>query len=292
MTAVDTTALAAWYAPRRAAYPWRRPDPDPYHVLVSEVMLQQTQASRVVPAFAEFLRRFPTVRALAAAPRAEVIRAWDGLGYDRRAVSLSEAARIVVRHHGGRVPSAIEALRSLPGVGPYTAAAIAALAFGAAEPAVDVNVRRVVARFALGMDAHEVPPAGVEAAARTMLDPRDPGTWNQAVMDLGREVCRPLPRCEACPLAHGCRFRAGGRVPGRAPRRQSRFEGSFRQTRGRVVRTLRRRETATLSALVRETGEPLERVARAVAALAGDGVLEAGPAAIAGNPRGRVRLAR
>lgn len=292
MTAVDATALMAWYVPRRAAYPWRRPDPDPYHVLVSEVMLHQTQAARVVPAFLAFMRRFPTVQALAASPRAEVIRAWDGLGYNRRAVALSEAARIVVRDHDGRVPSDARALRALPGVGPYTAAAIAALAFGEAEPAVDTNVRRVVARFALGADAHEVPARRVEEAARASLDHGDPGSWNQAVMDLGREVCKPVPRCGVCPLAGGCRFRAAGRAPGRAPRRQTRFEGSFRQTRGRVVRALRRREAATLSALARETGEPLERVARAVATLAGDGVLDAGPAAVEGRPRGRVRLAR
>src|SRR5436309_1877986 len=128
-------ALLAWYEPRRLAYPWRR-RPDPYRVLVSEVMLQQTQAARVAPAFTGFMRRFPTVRALARATRADVVRAWGTLGYNRRAVSLSDAARAIVARHGGRIPSDQDALLVLPGVGPYTAAAVASLAFGVAVPAI------------------------------------------------------------------------------------------------------------------------------------------------------------
>ncbi|HXF73820.1 MAG TPA: A/G-specific adenine glycosylase, partial [Actinomycetota bacterium] len=123
-------ALLAWYAPRRRAYPWRATR-DPYRILVAEVMLQQTQASRVVPRYRAFLGRFPSVRALAAAPRADVLRAWSGLGYNRRAVLLHEAARALARDHGGRLPRDPEGLRRLPGVGPYTAAAVAAIAFGA-----------------------------------------------------------------------------------------------------------------------------------------------------------------
>ena len=260
-------------------------------MLVSEVMLQQTQASRVVPAYRAFLRRFPTVRALAAASRRDVVASWDGLGYNRRAVALSEAARSIVGGHGGRVPSDPVALQRLPGVGPYTAAAVASIGFGARVPAVDTNVRRIVARVFLGVGADEASAEEVHALAKGWLDRNDPGAWNQALMDLGREVCRPRPLCEVCPLRPGCRFRVEGWEPRPAKRRQPPFEGSSRQVRGAVVSRLRRRAEATLAGLAGETGFPVGRVASAVAALAWDGLIEAGPAALAGRPGGRVRLA-
>ena len=220
-------ALRAWYAPRRDAYPWRGSH-DPYAIWVSEVMLQQTQASRVVPAFGSFLRRFPTVRALAAATRGDVVREWGGLGYNRRAVRLSEAARVVVRDHGGRIPRDPATLRELPGVGPYTAAAVASLGFGEPVAVVDTNVRRVVSRVHLGVDGHEVPAKQAWGLADAWLDRDDPVTWNQALMDLGREVCRPEPRCDVCPLAarlpvpprridRGSRTEAAGAVRGVDP---------------------------------------------------------------------------
>jgi A/G-specific adenine glycosylase len=280
-------ALLEWYRPRRAAYPWRA-RPTPYRVLVSEVMLQQTQAARVAPAFKAFLRRFPSLVALAGATRAEVLRAWGRLGYPRRAVRLHEAARAVVRDHGGRVPSHPEALRGLPGVGSYTAAAVASIAHGVPVPALDVNVARVVARFRLGVEAHEESSARVREAAEGWLDRDDPGAWNQALMDLGREVCRPVPRCAACPLALGCAFRRSGRRPTRTPRKQPRFDGSFRQVRGRVLEVLRSRGSVTLGALAAEVGD--ERLAAAVEALAAEGLVDAGPAALAGRPGGRVGL--
>lgn len=280
-------ALLGWYRPRRRAYPWRT-RPTPYRVLVSEVMLQQTQATRVVPAFRAFLRRFPSVAALARASREEVLRAWAGLGYNRRAVALHEAARAVVREHGGRVPADPSALRELPGVGPYTAAAVASIARGVPVPALDVNVARVTARSRLGQEPHEGPAARVRAAAASWLDRGDPGSWNQALMDLGREVCRPAPRCGVCPLAAGCAFRRAGRRPTPAPRRQPRFEGSFRQVRGRVLAALVERGAASLGRLAAEVGD--DRVLPAVRALAAEGMIEAGPAALAGRPGGRVRL--
>jgi A/G-specific adenine glycosylase len=279
--------LRAWYAPRARAYPWRS-RPTPYRVLVSEVMLQQTRASRVAPAFRAFLRRFPSVRALASAPRSDVLRAWAGLGYDRRAVRLHAAARAIVEEHGGRVPRDTVALRALPGVGPYTAAAVASIAFGKPFPALDVNVGRVVARFRLGREAHEERPYRVEDAAERWLDREDPGGWNQAVMDLGREVCRSRPRCEVCPLATRCAFRRSGRRPAQPPRRQGPFEGSFRQVRGRVLALLRERGGVSLGALEADIGD--DRIADAVRALAADGLVSAGPAALDGRPSGRVRL--
>ncbi len=253
-------------------------------------MLQQTQAARVVPAYVAFLRRFPTVRALAGAERAEVIRAWNGLGYNRRAVALSEAARAILSEFGGKVPREPDDLRRLPGVGPYTAAAVASLAYGVPVPALDTNVRRVIARFVLGVEPHEAKPSAVADASAAIVDREDPGRWNQALMDLGREVCRPIPRCGSCPVARGCRSLIVGRPGGSAPRRQGPFQGSFRQLRGKVVRAIAAADARTVGAIAAGTNESTERVAAAVRALASDGVVRAGPAALAGNPRGRVRL--
>lgn len=266
-------ALREWYAPRRRAYPWRGSH-DPYAVLVSEAMLQQTQASRVVPAYRSFLRRFPTVRTLAAASRRDVVLEWGGLGYNRRAVRLSEAARAIVRDHGGRIPRDPATLRELPGVGPYTAAAVASLGFGEPVAAIDTNVRRVVARVHLGVEGLEAPARHVWALADAWLDRDDPITWNQALMDLGREVCRPKPRCDACPLARVCRFRLDGSIAARGPRRQGPFEGSTRQVRGAVVRALRSHPSLTRTRLSAETGFPRDRVDGALDGLVHDGLLE------------------
>jgi A/G-specific adenine glycosylase len=294
-------ALMEWYRPRRGAYPWRV-RATPYRVLVSEVMLQQTQAGRVVPAFERFVARFPSITALARAPRSEVVREWSGLGYNRRAVALSETARTVVAEHEGRIPRSREDLRRLPGVGPYTAAAVASLAFGEPVAAVDTNVRRVVARSVLGVDGPGVSPGEVGGAAERWIDRGDPGGFNQALMDLGREVCRPVPRCEACPLSAPCRFRRA-RPPARHPSSrpgpalgasrgaQPTFQGSSRQVRGKVVEALRARRWTTLAGLAREVGVSPSRVGQAVRSLAAEGIVRPGPAATAGRPRGRVALA-
>jgi A/G-specific adenine glycosylase len=266
-------ALRSWYAPRRGAYPWRRTR-DPYAIWVSEVMLQQTQASRVALAYGAFLRRFPTVRALALAPRRDVVAEWGGLGYNRRAVRLSEAARAIVRDHGGRIPRDRAELLELPGVGPYTAAAVASMGFGEPVAVVETNVRRVVARVYLGIDGHEVAAKEVWALAEAWLDREDPVTWNQALMDLGREVCRPRPDCNVCPLEGVCRFRLSGAVARRGPRRQGPFEGSSRQVRGAVVNALRSHASLTRERLVAVTGFPRDRVDAAVETLAVDGLVD------------------
>src|SRR5438128_1336384 len=182
--------LLAWYRPRRTAYPWRTNPPDPYRVLVSEVMLQQTQASRVVAKFEAFLARFPSLESLAKASKADVLRTWSGLGYNRRALALQASARAVIRDHEGSIPSDPAALVRLPGVGPYTAAAVASIGYGVPVPALDTNARRVVRRAILGRDTNEVGERVVREAARGWLDGADPAAWNQAVMDLGREMCR------------------------------------------------------------------------------------------------------
>jgi A/G-specific adenine glycosylase len=276
-------ALLAWYEPRHEVYPWRRTS-DPYAVLVSECMLQQTQALRVVPAYERFLARFPTVRALAAARRADVVFEWNGLGYNRRAVALHRAAMVVVEEHAGVVPDEPATLRSLPGVGPYTAAAVASIAFGVRVAAVDTNVLRVVSRV-----VRVEGDAAIAAAAAAWLDGDDPGTWNQAVMDLGREICRPVPRCGACPIRTMCR--SAGSVSARGRRAPGEpFDGSSRQLRGAVVTVLRHRRSLTLGSLASAVGRDLASVARAVRALEADGLASAGPAALAGRASGRVAL--
>jgi len=267
------SAVIAWYRARPHDYPWRSDRPDPYAVLVSEMMLQQTQAARVAPAYRAFLARFPDVRTLSLAARAEVLRAWAGLGYHRRALALREAAAVIVRDHGGRVPSDMDALRSLPGVGPYTAAAVASIAFGVPVAAIDTNVRRITARVLHGAEPDEVPAARLRADADHLMEPAAPGAWNQALMDLGRFVCRPAPRCAECPVAPACRFALEGRIPHASGRRQPTFEGSVRQARGRVLAALRNRGGAPVAELASLAGLSVERTAHAATALAADGIV-------------------
>ena len=261
-------------------YPWRATR-DPYRILVSEVMLQQTQASRVVSVYRDFIRSFPSVRALAHASRRDVVSAWGGLGYNRRAIALANAARRVVEEHGGRIPTDPTVMRSLPGVGPYTSAAVASIAFGEPVAAIDTNVRRIVSRVFDGTD--DATPARVRELADAWLDPSDPGGWNQALMDLGREVCRPRPRCGVCPLGPSCRSAALGVEPSPPRPRPEPFEGSMRQVRGAVVRALRDRPSATIAALAEITGLDAERVAEAVRRMTDEGLLE--------SRGGRARLA-
>jgi len=250
-------ALLGWYAGAARDLPWRRTR-DPYAVLVSEVMLQQTQVERVLPKYAEFLEVFPTVFHLAAAPRAEVIRRWAPLGYNLRAVRLHQVAGKVAGELGGRFPDTVAGLLTLKGIGPYTAGAVACFAFGRREAFIDTNIRRVLARVCFGEAApRAVPPVNLTAAAAALL-PADAYTWNQALMDLGARTCRAVrPRCDACPLARWCRFRAAGAA---APTLQAaeapvpyriggRFEGSRRYYRGRVIAALRAGSPQLLAAL-------------------------------------------
>ena len=267
--------LRAWYRGRARLYPWRRGIRDPYRILVCEFMAQQTQAARVVAAFDAWIERFPTVHVLADVSRAEVLRAWQGLGYNRRAIALHEAARVIVADHGGEVPGDVDALRSLPGVGPYTAAAVASIAFGVPVVAMDTNIRRVAARVLHGLEPDELSPAQLRGDAQAWLDPSDPGAWNQAVMDVGASLCRPRsPRCGDCPLQEVCAFRAKGRQGRSSVRPQPAFEGSFRQVRGSLVRALSRSGPRSLPALAVQLGEGSARLAEAADHLIRDGLLE------------------
>lgn len=206
-------ALEAWFAAHARDLPWRRARSG-YAALVSEVMLQQTQVARVVPAFERFMARFPTPAALAAAPEQEVLAAWQGLGYYRRARLLHAAAKAVVSQHNGQVPHSAAALQQLPGVGRYTAGAVASIVHGACEPIVDGNVFRVLAR----LTAHSAQPEdraaqawAWEQATRLVQAAPNPGATNEALMELGATVCTPgAPQCHACPLRAGCKAAAAG----------------------------------------------------------------------------------
>ena len=200
-------ALLRHYDRHRRDLPWRE-DTDPYRIWVSEVMLQQTRVETVIPYYRRWLERFPDVETLADADPDEVLLAWQGLGYYRRARNLHAGAAFVRERHGGRLPGSYQALKSLPGVGEYTAGAVASIAFGEAVPAVDGNVKRVLARL---FDVASPGAAWLRGTAAELLDSERPGDWNQAVMDLGATVCTPRkPRCEACPVAGWCRALAAG----------------------------------------------------------------------------------
>lgn len=200
-------AILAWYAERGRPLAFRRTR-DPYAVLVSEAMAQQTQAARAAEAWERWMVRYPTVGSLAAAPPSDVLRQWAGLGYDRRALALWRTAGIVMERHGGRIPHDLGELQALPGVGPYTARAVAALAFGAVVGAVDVNVRRVLGRMVAG-DASILSARTMQGVADASVPPDDPGGWTHALMDIGASVCRPrVPRCVDCPARPWCRYAA------------------------------------------------------------------------------------
>lgn len=198
--------LIAWYRRHRRVMPWRD-HPDPYHVWISEIMLQQTRVDQATPYFLRFVEAFPTVEALAAAPLDAVLVRWEGLGYYARARNLHRAAQQVVAEHGGRVPDAYDAFRALPGVGPYTAAAVQSIAFGHPHAVLDGNVIRVLTRvFALPDDvSRPATKRALQRLADDLLAPESPGDFNQAVMELGARVCTPrTPDCPACPLRNGC----------------------------------------------------------------------------------------
>lgn len=214
-------ALVGWYRGRERDVPWRD-ESDPYRILVAEVMAQQTRITTVRDYYGDFLERFPDVETLAGADQQDVLKAWEGLGYYARARRLHRAARQVMERHGGELPGSADGLRELPGVGPYTAGAVASMAFGEAEPAVDGNVRRVLSRL---FDLADPTPARLEAAARRLLEaaPGDPAALNQALMDLGGEICTPrAPSCGDCPAAGSCLAVERGTVDERPPARPRR----------------------------------------------------------------------
>jgi A/G-specific adenine glycosylase len=265
-------ALLGWY--RAHARSLRiRSRRDPWAVLVAEVMAQQTQISRVEGAWAGFMARFPTPAQLASAPPSDVLRAWSGLGYNRRALNLQRAAHEIVTRHGGCVPESIADLEALPGVGAYTSRAVTAIAFGRPVAAVDTNVRRVLWRV-LG---RELGPRELQALADDLVARDDPATWTHAAMELGATVCRPRrPDCVACPVSRWCASagRSDG-TPATGTRHGLSFERSSRWLRGRIVAQLRELEGDSWARLPQALGShEADGIALAVAALRREGLLE------------------
>jgi A/G-specific adenine glycosylase len=273
--------VAAWYAAGHRDLPWRRPGFPAWGTLVSEFMLQQTPVARVIPALERWLERWPTPADLARVPAGEAVRAWERLGYPRRALALHAAATVIAERHGNEVPEDVEALLALPGVGPYTARAVAAFAYGVRTPVVDTNARRVLARAVHG--EAEAGPARVTAdlAAMDAMLPRDPAVArlaNAGIMELGQTVCTARsPRCDDCPLVATCAWRAAG-YPAytgvRAPV-QKRYEGSDRQVRGLVLRELRGSDTPVPAAVIAGLWPDAVQLGRAVDGLLRDGLVVA-----------------
>lgn len=271
-----SSAVLPWWNGQRRHLPWRETR-DPWAVLVCEVMAQQTQVARVAERWAPFLERFPTPAACAAAPVAELLRWWTGMGYNRRALNLHRCATEVVAHHGGQLPASLPELRALPGIGPYTARAVLAFAFELDHAIVDTNTARVLARW----EGRRLTASEAQAAADAALPPGEAWAWNQALLDLGAQVCtRRAPRCGECPVTDRCAWALAG-WPAPDPANgsagvssgQSRFEGSDRQGRGRLLEALRA-GPVTPGQLASCMGWPEHpgRAARVAATLVADGL--------------------
>lgn len=281
-------ALLTWGRVRYRDLPWRRTR-DPWAVLVSESMLQQTQVARVEPRYQQFLEAFPSPAACASASLGAVVTAWAGLGYNRRAVNLHRCAVALVTEHGGALPDDLPGLLALPGIGPYTARAILAFAFERDVGVVDTNAARVLARTA----GRSLRPREAQAAADQVVPEGAGWWWNQAMLDLGALLCRSrTPGCATCPVARWCQWRGDDRRSDPAvgsagvTGRQSRFEGSDRQGRGRLVDALRRDGVVAAERLATEAGWPddPDRAGRVAQALVADGIA-------AWDPDGGLRFA-
>jgi A/G-specific adenine glycosylase len=289
-------AILAWYAANGRRLAFRRTT-DPYAVLASEAMAQQTQAARAAEHWDRWMARFPTVAALAAATPADVLRQWQGLGYNRRALALWRAARVINDEYDGHVPDSVEALERLPGVGRYTARAVAAIAFGRPVGAVDVNVRRVLARLTTSEPA-ALSNREIQQLADDAVPPDQPAAWTHAVMDIGATLCRPRgPRCEDCPARPWCRYATGGGVTadvtatrnGTGMRPRLPFSSTNRWLRGRILDRLRAVPDDRWVTIDGPVGtHDIERVRAAANALAADGLVELLPSPANGKIRARL----
>lgn len=273
-------SVVEWYGVHRRDLPWRSPKCTPWGVLVSEVMLAQTPVARVIPVWQDWVARWPTPAALAAAPVAEVIRRWGRLGYPRRALRLHQAAELCAQ--AGGVPASYEGLRALPGVGDYTAAAVMAFGYGRRAVVLDTNVRRVLARLLTGSALPRPTITRGERAAAAALLPADDAAaalWSAAVMELGALVCTAArPACGQCPVAASCAWRAAGYPPYDGPRRPvQRFAGTDRQVRGALLAVLREATGVVPPARLDQVWPDASQRERALATLVADGLVEQRP---------------
>jgi A/G-specific adenine glycosylase len=277
MTNGYATPVLHWYAAHARDLPWRRPGASAWSVLVSEIMLQQTPVARVLPAHAAWLARWPTPPDLAAAPAGDAVRQWGRLGYPRRALRLHATARILTDDHAGQVPDSVAVLRGLPGVGSYTAAAVASFAFGQRHAVLDTNVRRVLARLVRGVELPSRSTSAAEVAlAESLLPtaPRRAARWSVAVMELGALVCTAgRPDCARCPVLSQCEWHRAGSPPGPARPAAQQYTGSDRECRGRLLAVLRA-ATGPVPAVALDAAWPdPDQRARALRALVDDGLV-------------------
>jgi len=268
-----------WYAAHARGLPWRHPGASAWSVLVSEIMLQQTPVARVLPAHAAWLARWPTPPSLAAAAPGDAVRQWGRLGYPRRALRLHATARILTDDHAGQVPESVQALRELPGVGSYTAAAVASFAFGQRHAVLDTNVRRVLARLTRG---EELPPRSTSAAEVRLAESLLPAAagraarWSVAVMELGSLVCTATrPDCDSCPVARQCAWRRAGSPATTVRPAAQRYLGSDRECRGRLLGILREASGPVPAARLDAAWPDRAQQARALRALVADGLATA-----------------
>jgi A/G-specific adenine glycosylase len=277
MTSPYAVTIRRWYTDHARDLPWRNAGATPWSIMVSEFMLQQTPVSRVLPAHAAWLARWPLPAALADASVADAVRQWGRLGYPRRAVRLHASAQLIVSRHGGQVPTSVEELRALPGVGSYTAAAIASFAFGQRHAVLDTNVRRVLARLITG---EGLPPGAPTLAERRLAESLLPddglqaAQWSVGMMELGALVCTATyPRCADCPFAGECAWLRLGRPPAPARRVQAAYHGSDRQCRGQLLAVLRAASGAVPAGTLAAAWHDSAQRVRALAARVNDGLV-------------------
>jgi len=276
---VDIATLNQWFARHHRPLPWRDSDCSPWGVMVSEVMLQQTPVARVEPVWHQWMERWPSPSDLADSSRADAVVAWGRLGYPRRALRLHQAAARIQSDHGGLVPSELDALLALPGIGDYTARAIRTFAFGFPEPVVDTNVRRVMARVVRGQGEAGPPRVTADRSALwAVLKPEQPPAQVQAakaIMELGAVVCTArTPRCDECPLKSSCAWRSAGypEYLGAPGPKQAKFEGSDRQVRGIILRELRHSDIPVPETFLITLWHDQDQLRRALESLIADGL--------------------
>ena len=272
------TRVLTWYGEHARDLPWRRPEATPWAIMVSEFMLQQTPVQRVRGPWQEWLERWPTPAALAAATPADAVRAWGRLGYPRRALRLHQAARVITNDFGGQVPQDRESLLRLPGVGSYTAAAIGSFAYGQREIVLDTNVRRVLARIEFGVAFPDSVHTTRERALAEEFAPRSPKRavrWAVASMELGALVCRARkPLCDACPVQDLCAWRrAGNSAWTGPPRRRQTYAGTDRQCRGALLALLRTSDDPVEDQQLKYAWHDVAQRQRALASLVQDGLV-------------------
>lgn len=275
-------ALRDWYRANMRPLPWREEGTSPWAVLVSEVMSQQTPVARVIPSWHAWLEKWPTPADLAVAPKDDVLRMWGKLGYPRRALRLRECAEKIVEKHYGEVPSDVDTLLAFPGVGDYTARAVAAFAFGVRTPVVDINVRRVLRRHRQGTYLPGIAKRADMALVEEFLplDPTTAAETSVALMELGATVCRTTPECEVCPIATSCAWVAAGRPEpedheiAAAKRRVQKFEGTDRQVRGLLLDVLRAADSPVEQAALDAVWDDAHQRSRALFSLLDDGLAE------------------